>query len=510
MRRLCILFLAFVLLSLMSDAYAYSPRRHDVRVEDTLAVSCRGVMETFPNMHVGVEDRMEFYKKLGYTHYFYSPSDDRYCNAWGWKFLYNDTDRHIIRGLVDKCRKKGLEFVWTVNPGEDFRWEGDLASLVNKLIIMYYNGVRTFAVDFAGTDERYSSVRDSVRTVFMNRKLKDADIFVMDDLSSVVFPSEDDAARTLMKGYHLDEAFLKSAEKHDAVICVLREKSELSCIALATVMECARNPREYDADKAMEAGIMSLSPEVKEPLMTFLEHTGGVNESKSLNTFTLSEWSSDKSAVLLEEFKKIEAVPAQMSSCSSPSLLEDLSPWMVEFGRLGARGCRTIACVDHYVKGDLGSFWISYMENQMSESDRVAYERHPVGKMKLHPFCVGVMSELTEAFTSMLGGGQKLMNLASTLYAKPNHALDSDLSTSLHSNGHVVFPVPAQANTCRLLTGRIPEGETVLFRQLATDGSLVAEFVVGSPYTEFDLKEGSVSVDVMGNVDIYETIFVYL
>ena len=49
-----------------------------------------------------------------------------------------------------------------------------------------------------------------------------------------------------------------------------------------------------------------------------------------------------------------------------------------------------------------------------------------------------------------------------------------------------------------------------IFRQLNTKGELVAEFVVRSPYTEFDLKEGAVKVDVLGEVDIYETIFVYL
>ena len=50
----------------------------------------------------------------------------------------------------------------------------------------------------------------------------------------------------------------------------------------------------------------------------------------------------------------------------------------------------------------------------------------------------------------------------------------------------------------------------VLFRQLGTDGSLIAEFAVRSAYSEFDLKEGAVKVDVLGDVDIYESIFVYL
>ena len=70
--------------------------------------------------------------------------------------------------------------------------------------------------------------------------------------------------------------------------------------------------------------------------------------------------------------------------------------------------------------------------------------------------------------------------------------------------------IPHDTNTCRVLTGRIPDNQTVLFRQLDAKGKLVAEYVVKSPYMEFDLKEGAVMVDVLGEVDIYETIFVYL
>ena len=72
------------------------------------------------------------------------------------------------------------------------------------------------------------------------------------------------------------------------------------------------------------------------------------------------------------------------------------------------------------------------------------------------------------------------------------------------------YKIPSNANTCRLLTGPLPKDTQVLFRQLDTKGRLVAEFIVKSPYTEFDLKEGSIKVDVLGEVDIYETIFVYL
>ena len=88
--------------------------------------------------------------------------------------------------------------------------------------------------------------------------------------------------------------------------------------------------------------------------------------------------------------------------------------------------------------------------------------------------------------------------------------MDVDFHTFTSSAGRIEYEVPPGTNTCRVLTGRIPEDQTVFFRQLDAKGKLVAEFVLKSPYMEFDIKDGAVMVDVLGEVDIYETIFVYL
>lgn len=468
-------------------------------------------METFPSVSEGFAERLDFYSGNGMTHYFYSPSDDRYCNAWGWKFLYNDSDRQTLRNLRSECEKRDIEFVWTVRPGEGYAWnDRDYEFLLNKLIIMYYNGIRSFAVNFSGTQGDFSAIKDSLNVHMAAKGLEKTEVLIVDSMPSVFFPSAGDAAETLMRGYHFDDAFRQYASKKGSVLCQLSEKSELSRIAVTAVSDLARVPDSYDADESMSRGMETLSPEVKEPFMVFLEHTGGIRESESVETFTLSEWSEDKASRLLEVFRRIETVPQEIASCSSPAVLNDFKPWLEEFRRLGARGCRTIECLEYYQKGDLGAFWISYMNNRMSAQEVLSYEMHKVGEAKLHPFCVNMMQELTDAFTSMLTGNVRLKNLASTLYSSPNQALDSDFTTSMQSAGHVEFPIPADANTCRLLTGPLPEGQQLLFRQLGTDGDLLAEFVLASPYSEFDLKEGAVKVDVLGNIDIYESIFVYL
>ena len=142
--RILILCLSLFLLGVNAEA-----AKRKKQPADTLGLHCRGVMETFANVGEGMEMRLDLYKAEGFTHYFYCPSDDRYCKRWGWKFLYNDSDRHSVRGLKSLCEKKDMEFVWTLNPGENYGWkESDYRFLLDKLVMMYYNGLRSFALDF--------------------------------------------------------------------------------------------------------------------------------------------------------------------------------------------------------------------------------------------------------------------------------------------------------------------------------------------------------------------------
>lgn len=498
MRILRLLSILVLLVSSLTDVYAARPQRKKQIQEDTLALSCLGVAERFSDVLTDIDTRLDFYSSKGYTHYFYTPTDDRYCNAWGWKFLYNDGDRKMLRELNEKCSSKGLEFTWTVSPGEGYGWtEKDYDFLKNKLLMMYYNGIRSFAVRFSSESGDFKAVEDSLRSYLTSSLPKaELEVRVLNNIPDVTYPSGEDAARSLMKGYHFDEQFCRRASAADAVVCVLTEKDELSRTALMAAAECARDPFAYKADVAMEKGIMTLSPEVKEPLMTFLSHTGGVEESASVSTFKIDDWTPEKAAVLRAEFEKIERVPEEMAECSSPVLLEGLRPWLVEFGKLGSRGLRTLKALQYYKEENLGDFWLAYVDNMMSDEEKESYRLHPVGEQKLYPFCINIMDELTERFTSIVTGGVLSRNL--------------DFASCVPSGGHIEFLIPSDSNTCRLLTGPIPEGKQILFRQLAEDGSLVAEFEVTSPYSEYDLKSEAVMVDVMGDVDIYETIFVYL
>ena len=479
---------------------------------DTVGLSCRGVMETFPKIADGIETRLDFYKSEGLTHYFYCPSDDKYCNRWGWKFLYNDSDRKDIRNLVSLCDEKGLEFVWTVNPGERYGWkEDDYKFLLDKLVMMYYNGIRSFAVDFTDNPGPHRQVRDSLIKHLPASKKEKVSLYMIDDIAEVEYPSEGHSAvETLMRGYHFDENFISEAKSSDVMICNIASSDEFAKLAVIATADCARNPDEYSADDSMADAVKVLHGDVREAFITFLRHTGQVKESASVELFSLDTWSKEKSDLLYAEFDRIERVPVLIGLNTDSEVFEALQPWLAEFGRLGTRGKKVLDCMGYYIGGDLGSFWTTYLNTVMSADEIASYDRYPVGADKLHPFCMEALSHMKLGFTSMLSGTTLLHNLASTLYVQPNNALDSDFETSIPSHGHMEFAIPALANTCHLLTGPLPEGKRILFRQLATDGSLVAEFIVKSPYTTFDIKNGAVKVDVLGDVDIYETIFVDL
>lgn len=507
----CAKFILTVLLVLFSQLAADAARKKKQSV-DTVGISHRGVMESFANVTDGVESRLGFYRSIGLTHYFYCPSDDRYCNRWGWRFLYNDADRHALRRLNTLCRDAGLEFVWTVNPGERYNWmKDDYKFLLDKLIMMYYNGIRSFAVDFTDNPGDYAAVRDSLVRNFVATREEKVSLFIIDDVAEVVYPSQGTSSvESLMRGYHFDNEFISRARKSETMICNVSSSDEFAKLAVIAVADCARNPEEYSPDRSMADAVNVLDDDVREAFVTFLSHTGSVNESSSVEVFSLADWSGLKADALRREFDRIEKVPVRMAESTDSEVVNALMPWFAEFGRLGTRGKKVLDCMEYYHTGDLGRFWITYLSTVMSGDERISYERYPVGAGKLHPFCVKAMQEMKEAFSSMLSGQTELHNLASTLYAEPNEALDSDFDTGVVTEGHMEFAIPAQAQTCHLLTGPLPEDEHVLFRQLATDGSLVAEFVIRSPFNTYDIKEGAVKVDVLGNVEIYETIFVDL
>lgn len=476
----------------------------------------RGVMESLNMEDVRTASslkRLDFYSSCDLNTYFYAPVDDSSRGAKGWKFLYPEKEKKDLLDLMAACRERGMEFVWTIDPGNGYTWtDQDYEFLKNKLVIMYHTGVRSFALAFSGVEalpSRMKELKQRLMNDFVAPRRAPVSLVLMDDYTIVSYPSQSGGPKALMQGIALDETVRASAASTSSIVCDMKERSELSKLSVISVADFASGPEAYDEEASREKAVGMLAPEVKDAYLTFIRHSSGDNESDGVETFTLSEYTKEKYDSLMEEFRRIVAVPEIMEKCASKELISEISPWLTEFGKLGERGVKVLECLRYYIDGNLGSFWISFIENIMSEEDIIAYQAHKSGSVKLQPFYEAMTSELIDAFTMKMTGGGGMVR-TSRIPAEVFAAVDVDFATSMHVGDRAVFTIPAKASHCHILTGGIPADRMVFLRQLAADGSLVAEFVVTSPYMSMELKKGAVKVDILGNVELFETIFVSL
>lgn len=224
------------------------------------------------------------------------------------------------------------------------------------------------------------------------------------------------------------------------------EHGEASKLALYGVADYAWNIADYNPIDNWERGIEELTPEAREAYRTFAIHSGDTetgyrrSESWETETFRIDNYTEDQFKALQKEFDKIEKTPAEMEArCENKALLNELQPWLVEFGKLGTRGKRTLEIIKLYENSGNGDFWSAYVNNLMSVEDRKAFEAHKSGTMKLQPFYENAMDDLLDKFYTKLTGEQPLSykavgsfnNLKTTL---SKQMFDND-STTFYTSG---------------------------------------------------------------------------
>ena len=190
------------------------------------------------------------------------------------------------------------------------------------------------------------------------------------------------------------------------------EHGEASKLALYGVADYAWNIADYNPIDNWERGLAELAPDATEAYRTFAIHSGDTetgyrrDESWETHIFRLADWTDAAAQALEAEYGRVEQVPAQMEQgCSNKILLNELRPWLVEFGKLGTRGKRAIELGRIYRAGnDNAAFWNLYVKNLMSPEDRKAYEAHKSGTMKLQPFYENMMDDMSFGFLQKLTG----------------------------------------------------------------------------------------------------------
>lgn len=190
------------------------------------------------------------------------------------------------------------------------------------------------------------------------------------------------------------------------------EHGEASKLALYGVADYSWNVTDYNPIDNWERGLGELMPNAREAYRTFAIHSCDTetgyrrDESWETKTFRINEWTEEDFQALWKEFEKVEKAPEEMEKgCSNQALLEELRPWLEEFGKLGTRGKRAMELTRIYRSGqDNADFWNKYVQNLMNKEDRKNYEAHKSGTMKLQPFYENAMDDMAYGFLMKLSG----------------------------------------------------------------------------------------------------------
>ena len=226
------------------------------------------------------------------------------------------------------------------------------------------------------------------------------------------YPVTDYIRNFLLQGpvYGLDTSL--TAQETCGVISNPMEHGEASKLALYGVADYAWNIADYNAIDNWERGLAELVPDATEAYRTFAIHSSDTengyrrDESWETRTFRIADWNDAAANALEEEFKKVESVPARMENgCKNKALLNELRPWLTEFGKLGTRGKQAIELARIYRSGqDDALFWTKYVQNIMTPEDRKNYEAHKSGTLKLQPFYEHAMDDMAHGYLKKLSG----------------------------------------------------------------------------------------------------------
>lgn len=226
------------------------------------------------------------------------------------------------------------------------------------------------------------------------------------------YPVQDYVRNFILQGpaYGLDTSLTK--DDVCGVISNPMEHGEASKLALYGVADYAWNMANYNPIDNWERGLNELAPEAKDAYRTFAIHSCDTengyrrDESWETKTFRIADWNDAAAQALKAEFEKIEKVPAEMEQgCENKALLQELRPWLVEFGKLGTRGKHTIELGQIFRSGKSDAdFWSKYIQNLMSKEDRKNYEAHKSGTLKLQPFYENAMDDMSHEFLKKLLG----------------------------------------------------------------------------------------------------------
>lgn len=428
----------------------------------------RGIVDSYHGGNWTQDFRLsiiELAARLKMNEYVYAPKNDPYVGSPEWYMPYQQGREENLKELIEACRRNRIDFIWCVRPDSAFSWsEADYGLLLGKFEMMHYLGVRSFGIFL-------DDVPDTE-----NLEIKKAELIERLNADFIAKKQGLEPLLTSLEGYW-----------------VPAEGSESVKLGMYATADRSWNKDAYDPAECLKWATGEIAPDVADAYATYARHSDvalnafGLEESSELELAGLNSADKNLYDKMMCEFKSIEAASHAMSSTSNKALYEDLRQYLDEFAKLGTRCRRIIECVEYYNTGDIPGFWSTYAENLMSDEDMNAYLEHPSGTARLQPYYERMMKELAEAFDAAYKG--------KVAY------------TYLDGEGIDTYIAPDEASFCHLILDN-PEGHEVILRLSDAKGRYTAEFCIDTSYFEFEMKEDAIKVEVIGDVDVFEAVFV--
>ncbi len=111
-----------------------------------------GVLEGFYGRPWTMSQRLELFswmKTWGMNTYMYGPKDDLKMRAV-WRELYSQDELTDLRVFLKECKKKKIDFIYTIAPGLDIHYadQADTESLKQKIAQLLGEGIKHFCILF--------------------------------------------------------------------------------------------------------------------------------------------------------------------------------------------------------------------------------------------------------------------------------------------------------------------------------------------------------------------------
>lgn len=205
----------------------------------------------------------------------------------------------------------------------------------------------------------------------------------------------------------------QNADKEDMAGFVSNpmEHGEASKIALFGVADYTWNVEDYKPIQNWEKALVDLMPEAHEAYRTFAINSTDTetgyrrDESWETTTFAINDYTQEQFNALYTEFEKVKEAPSTIfDKAKNELLVKELTPWLVEFEKLGNRGLIAMDLLKLYEADELVEFWNLYRTSNVTADELTEYKNHRSGTTKLAPFINNARKDLALKFYSKLSG----------------------------------------------------------------------------------------------------------